>query len=376
LLGFLRTEVVGSSITKISREKFAVKAEVYPKRGAGGLSCTVKARVYQEGGNTYAVEFQRRCGDGVTFYAVYQQAVRYFEPLFRLLSEPAETAYPTMSVAPAARHARNLLASPPPPPITPLTEANAAGDEASEFAGPLLDMALCNERRDLQAEAATNLARIIEGDGRLAAELCAERAFQGFKALLEAPENRILQPTAQLLTTLAESPEGAERCADNEELLRLTLEKINSPQTVEGMIRRQLTQFLNTMVAQCSARVSDKIPGEIRRALVEVMSRQGVEATDPAFEDLHAECTAAPKLGNSFAKAPPAPPQLRCLGAGGSVAARMTPHPSAAAVQRGGVRSRAAAHQQSAESDVVQFRDLTSVDSCLSVLQHPFAGAQ
>merc|ERR1719343_981302 len=34
LLGFLRTEVV-ASITKISREKFAVKAEVYPNRGAG-----------------------------------------------------------------------------------------------------------------------------------------------------------------------------------------------------------------------------------------------------------------------------------------------------------------------------------------------------
>merc|ERR1712187_742854 len=165
----------------------------------------------------------------------------------------------------------------------------------------------------------------------------------------------------------------------SQELLRLTLEKINSPQTVEGMVRQQLTQFLDAVVARCSARLSDKIPGEIRRALIEVMASQGLEAMDPAFENLNAECTAAPLLGNSFAKNPPAPPQLRCLGAGGSVAARMTPHTGAAAVQRGGVRSWAAAahpaYQQSAKPDVVQFRDLAMVDGSLPALQHPFAGA-
>merc|ERR1719188_1723399 len=237
-------------------------------------------------------------------------------------------------------------------------------------------MASGAERPDLQAEAATTLARIIEGDGRVAAELCADRAFEEFKVLLEAQESRVLQPTAQLLTTLAESPEGAARCAKSQELLRLTLEKINSPQTVEGMVRQQLTQFLDAVVARCSARLSDSIPGEIRRALIEVIASQGLEAMDPAFEDLNAECTAAPLLGNSFAKNPPAPPQLRCLGAGGSVAARMMPHTGAADVQRGGVRSRAAAHQQSAEPDVVQFRDLALVDGCLPVVQNPFAGAQ
>merc|ERR1711972_59071 len=174
----------------------------------------------------------------------------------------------------APRRAGNLLA-PPPPPITPLTVATAAGDEASAFAGPLLDMASGTERPDLQAEAATNLARIIEGDGQIAAELCADRAFEEFKVLLEAQESRILQPTAQLLTTLAESPEGAARCANSHELLRVTLEKINSPQIVEGMVRRQLMQFLDAVVARCSARLSDKIPGEIRRGLIEAIASQG-----------------------------------------------------------------------------------------------------
>lgn len=70
LLEFLRQD--GVSITKFTPKKFALKADIVSTQQTG-QSFEMKARVYKCEGR-YAMEFQRRFGEGVLFNNLYQRA--------------------------------------------------------------------------------------------------------------------------------------------------------------------------------------------------------------------------------------------------------------------------------------------------------------
>lgn len=65
-------------VTKVTPQKFAIKAEVTIDH----VTCVLKIRVYETKADTYVVEFQRRQGDCTCFISLYRLASRYLRRYF------------------------------------------------------------------------------------------------------------------------------------------------------------------------------------------------------------------------------------------------------------------------------------------------------
>jgi len=64
----------GAVVQKTSSQKFTIKAEV---QGADGV-CTMKVRIYDQGSDKLAVEFQRRSGDSAALHSVFDKVAAEF----------------------------------------------------------------------------------------------------------------------------------------------------------------------------------------------------------------------------------------------------------------------------------------------------------
>mmetsp|Transcript_111977 Transcript_111977/g.311776 ORF Transcript_111977/g.311776 Transcript_111977/m.311776 type:complete len:443 (+) Transcript_111977:90-1418(+) len=244
LLDFLNTKVV-SSITKVSTLKFAIKADVL----AESSSCALKVRTYREERERYAVEFQRRSGDSVTFNQTFQQARKFLSPHFTPV-----TIMPAVS--------RDFDHPQLKRPVVKETEGEIT---------PLLDMAGLVDLPLLQAECAVALAQVAQ-DTRVAASLCTSHAFEEFKKLLQTNQTEVAYPTARMLLLLAQCPEAVPRFAD-EALLSLLLGKVQS-KTTSALVQQQLAQVLNAAITRCAAKlsrkVSDGIMSELAKAIKDI----------------------------------------------------------------------------------------------------------
>lgn len=172
LLELFETQVI-SEVTKMSREKFAVKLDVFDK----GLSCSMKFRMYRQQSGEHAMEFQRRSGDAVAFHKVYQQAC--------LKLEPRSDCTETFADA------------------TPLWEPPNGQSSIAEFS-PLIDMLSFLNAPELQAEAATGLADIASGHQAAAVITCSEHLFEHLTKLLQIDRVDVAYPIACLLSSLAD----------------------------------------------------------------------------------------------------------------------------------------------------------------------------
>mmetsp|Transcript_7091 Transcript_7091/g.22148 ORF Transcript_7091/g.22148 Transcript_7091/m.22148 type:complete len:437 (-) Transcript_7091:14-1324(-) len=235
LLDFLGMKVV-SSITKISRKKFTIKADVFVEN----VMCTLKIRVYHQEQGTYAIEFQRRSGDCVTFNTAYQQATKYLLPRFTAVKNvPEATTYPF----PRCKAGKNLL--------------------EGEIL-PLLDMAGLIDLPSLQAESATALADMAQ-DNQAVATLCNTRAFEEFKKLLQTDQTDVAYPTARMLLLLAQCPEAVP-CFADEALLSMMLDKVQSKAT-SALVQHQLAEVVNAAISRCAATLSEKVCEDVMSAL-------------------------------------------------------------------------------------------------------------
>jgi len=68
-------EICGVVSVKVSREKFAIKAELT----SGLNSCVVKLRIYEVAPGSFAVEMQRRRGDAVFFVQIFRKLSQYLK---------------------------------------------------------------------------------------------------------------------------------------------------------------------------------------------------------------------------------------------------------------------------------------------------------
>lgn len=81
LLDFLGTEVV-STITKMRRAKFSIKADVF----VDSMMCSLKIRVYRQESGQFAIEFQRRSGDTISFNVTFQKLAAYMKSRLCMLT--------------------------------------------------------------------------------------------------------------------------------------------------------------------------------------------------------------------------------------------------------------------------------------------------
>jgi len=217
LLDFLSGQVV-STLTKVRRPKFSIKADVF----ADGMMCTLKIRVYGQNPGQFAIEFQRRTGDTLSFNGTFQKAAAFLESQPHLSLQSNEAPAPVLSFM---------------PPELPAGLAEQSVDEVD--LQPLLDMTSLVSSPWLQAEAATALSKLA-AEGKAA--MRTDRVFQGIGELMQSSSTDVAHPTACLVSHLAEQGETATLFASHG-LLQKMIDKVHSPQT-NVPIRRQFAQAL------------------------------------------------------------------------------------------------------------------------------------
>jgi len=253
---FLASKVT-SSVTKVNCKKFSIKADVF----VGSVMCTLKVRVYKTDASAFAVEFQRRSGDALTFSDTYKQAVAYLKGCFGPASSFSQAAGERVELAPQLKR--------------------AALDKAD--VSPLLDMASLSELPSIQAECATALSDLAQ-DFESAQALCTARAFGEFKKLLQSDQLDVAYPTACLLLRLVQCPEASPCFADGG-VLPLVLEKVRAKST-GALVQQKLAQVLRAAVSQCGQVLSDNAFQEVELALWETIKDVDAEAGTPVQRNL------------------------------------------------------------------------------------------
>eukprot|EP00440_Ansanella_granifera_P053806 gb/GFBE01058328.1/.p1 GENE.gb/GFBE01058328.1/~~gb/GFBE01058328.1/.p1 ORF type:complete len:427 (+),score=82.11 gb/GFBE01058328.1/:1-1281(+) len=242
LLDFLGQEA--ASITKVNHKKYSIKVEVFME----SVMCTLKIRTYSHSSevpNTYAIEFQRRSGDCVTFNQVYQKAQSYMKSNFDSLSPSSQQETPLLLPAIALQH----------------SSPTSSDAEIS----PLLDMAGLVEFPGLQAESATALAEMAK-DPIAASTLCTESAFKEFQKLLQSDQTDVAYPTACLLKSLAQCPEAFVYFA-LDGFLQLMIDKVRSRTGTAQLVRRELAQALQSATSQSALHMDELDRDMVKRSL-------------------------------------------------------------------------------------------------------------
>lgn len=227
---------VTASVTKMSPNKFALKADLYSEEHT---MCSLKTRIYTcPKQDSLVVEFQRREGDGVAFNKGFRHASTYLKARSGS-SRIEEHRADGPSVFDAGKEAANA----------PL--------------GPVLDLArLGADQTGPKAEAAAALAR----KARMALDdgvpmQCVGEALEALKATLEGEGAGVAFPTACALHLMAKLPEAEEGFIQHG-LLQLMLEKMRSqqPSYRDQLARSQLAEALRRAATSCAPRL---LPAEI-----------------------------------------------------------------------------------------------------------------
>jgi hypothetical protein len=240
MLMFLR-EKVASDISKITRKKFAIKADVF----VNNMMCTLKARAYREENSIVALEIQRRSGDIMTFSGVYQQIAKYLQ---------AEQNFVIISGSPEAAKAPSMQAPALPPDI-----AAPEGQDAIADMQPLLDMAAMTYSPTLQAEAAAAIASMAEDD-KVRDALCKyPQAIEAIKIFLDTDRVDVGYPTCKSCISLAKSADANSAFIDMSEddyLLRKLVEKVLNEKS--QLVKEHCAKAIQEAVPNCARYLSQQ----------------------------------------------------------------------------------------------------------------------
>jgi len=186
IVNFLAKEVESSSVTKVSRKKLTIKAEVCLEAS----HCEIKVRVYRRATGGYSVEMQRRCGDVLAFNHLWQGVSGH---LNLCMHSVGALGAPQVSTQAAIE---------PIIPEVPFEDVESSGASLD----PLLSLAECSDPR-LQAEAILALAHAAQNT-KVAAQLCTPQVFLLLQNMSEAVCFNILEPLSRLVCLLSLLPQA------------------------------------------------------------------------------------------------------------------------------------------------------------------------
>lgn len=214
LLHFFETQVT-SEVTKVTPAKFAVKLEVFDNISR----CSMKVRMYRLQNDEYALEFQRRSGDAITFQKIYQQACLQVEPC------SASTA----TLADAA----------------PLVDSPTGQLSSAAELTPLIDMLSFSDAPKLQAEAAAGLASIVSGDEASAVVACSAPLFDLLANLLQIDSMDVAYPIACLLSSFADCASAKALLASSGLLpaMKEQMVSVHKPTLVTQQLKAAVTTY-------------------------------------------------------------------------------------------------------------------------------------
>lgn len=223
ILDFLESQVV-ASILKVRQQKFSVKVDIFLEH----IMCTMKIRVWKVASKQdhYAIEFQRRLGDPFAFGNAYRQCVEFLSSQFPGISGDTEQQ-------------RSMLPPSPPPP--PATEGNRSDEELDAELFSLLDMASMTQCPNLQAEAASALAKLACDDLCVAKYLSKVEVLDQFLPLLSCDAVDVLYPTARMLSAVAAN---ATTSLAEHSISKVVIEKISDPRSKQ-LVRLELAKAVS-----------------------------------------------------------------------------------------------------------------------------------
>jgi len=214
LLEFLENEI--SEVTKVSRAKFKVKANLFDKTG---MLCSIKCRFYRLQRGEHAVEFTKLSGDTVAFQKFYQQAY------WKLASGSAGTE--SFADVPAC----------------PPWELPKVASETTELS-PLIDMLSYSADSDIQAEAAAFLANIASDNPASAVVMCSAQLFEQLTSLLLIDRIDVAYPIASLLSSLVDCTSAKTLIADYGVVSAMKEQMLSVHKTT--LVKQQLATAVNS----------------------------------------------------------------------------------------------------------------------------------
>jgi len=218
LFGGKATPRLVSLIIKSNFVNFSIKAHVF----INSMKCTLKARIYHEEGDRYAIEFRRLSGDCVAFNRAYHEAAQYFAQHCDVLSPQTTKEHFATQRIPSA---------------------------PESIGGPLLDMVGCVEQPSLQGEAARVLADAVVQDDQFAHSLCSPPAFGELKKLLRTDSFDVAYPAASLLSSLASRCPEAVPGIQQDDALMQGLREMMETRAADDPVRRQLSEVWRVVAA-------------------------------------------------------------------------------------------------------------------------------
>jgi hypothetical protein len=255
-------EMVITSALKLNQQKFSLKADVFIEN----VPCTIKVRFFQTAQKSFAVEFQRKRGDGWSFGTCYQLAARFLHQRCPDVAVPfgPEATLLEASVCRDSPHAPAAL----------------DGSDVS----PLLDMAGNRRLPVLQAESACVLAAIAESGGLVASGLVSDSAFDQFQVLLQTDNLDVQYSTARMLCFLAAMPEARLMFA-KQGLLPIMVDRVREAVSMLRL-QQQMSQALCAAVLQCAALLSEQLARELMTGLAEILRASEVEQNGQVYQAL------------------------------------------------------------------------------------------
>mmetsp|Transcript_144064 Transcript_144064/g.461166 ORF Transcript_144064/g.461166 Transcript_144064/m.461166 type:complete len:450 (-) Transcript_144064:116-1465(-) len=254
LLDLLEKEVK-ASITKVNHKKFAVKANIFMEH----QMCSLKARLYkEEGSGNFALEFQKRSGNSLSFQAFFQKATAVFK----------ERSYLDPTREPPTRSGPPMMVVPPP------LDFDSMDCDFGDFSfddpmiQPLIDMAGFTEMPTCQAEAAAGLADAINDQqtGAKAAEvLCQE--FDKVKQLVDCKLEAAGYQTARLVEALMKH-EYATSFLLGEDFVRQMTDKVTSDES--KLVRMEFRKAIDIL----NQKYPSKLPQPAKDLLASMDARQ------------------------------------------------------------------------------------------------------
>lgn len=186
IIEFLDKKVESSCVTKVSRKKLTIKADVCLE----AFHCEIKVRIYRQALGGYSIEMQRRCGDAIAFNRLWQRVSEHLNSCMSSVGVPC---------APQSTMLEEIE-----PIISDLP--GDIGDSSGVCLEPLLSLAECSDPR-LQAEAMLALAHAAQ-NAEIAAQLCTPQVFLLFQKMSEAVCFNILEPLSRLVCLLSALPQA------------------------------------------------------------------------------------------------------------------------------------------------------------------------
>jgi hypothetical protein len=249
VVDFLTSQVV-ASVTKVTPQKYSIKAEVFVE----AVSCTIKVRVYEHDGK-YAVEVVRRSGDAFVLQSTFHLLAAFLATHCGVVSGMHDSAPLTQ-------------------PMLPELEPT---EEDKEGLAPLLTMATV---AGLEAEAAMTLVTMAKGGHASANALLSapDQVASALTDLLASGSLDMVYPAACCVSVLAAFDEADCILAHHGLLQTMALQAVAELRTSQGLVGTALAQAVVDAVHCCAASLSSEAARELEQVLDDAMNDEMLKA--------------------------------------------------------------------------------------------------